>query len=594
MQIGSLFASIQQVETERHKPQETTEEYNRCKAIANLTKARYMKQMEKITKQFKKETVLTHNYSMPKPTNTGVLTNTLSTNIPDEIATPNFENNIEDELTKLGIGSTLLTTTNSKTNQQGLKKTSTLPSLVSHAAPPSSRTTQQQEISMQETGRITLKQQYHDAQTNQEGSKKTLTFPSSVSHARGTQEQEKRTHETSRTTSKQQDDDALEHETQLLPESTVQGDKPEEPEQQCQTKKAETTETINQEGSKKTLTFPSSVSHARRTQEQEKRTHETSRTTSKQQDDDALEHETQLLPESTVQGDKPEENEQQCQTKKVETTETINQEGSKKTLTFPSSVSHTRRTQEQEKRTHETSRTTSKQQDDDALEHETQLLPESTVQGDKPEEPEQQCQTKKAETTETINHKNAKQTEKRTSGESNTEDQPQSSKSMQPTKRISHGPSVQSLKLSQKEHDQAYPWAHEASENMLSKTELSNEVEYVNIPLRLIRNYLTSQMRDQLAENINLPDVITERINNCIGMTEKNDKPMYFCKVCNMASPYHHPKKAMCARHVRIHLGYSLYRCSFCSFISNTANSVYSHYMTKHGIPKEWIISEKN
>ena len=252
MQIGSLFVSIQQVETERHKPQETTEEYNCRKAIANLTKARYMKQMEKITKQFKKETVLTHNYSMPKPTNGAVLTNTLSTNIPEEIATPNIENNIEDELTKLGISSTLLTTTNSKTNQQGLKKTSTLPSLVSHAAPSSSRTTQQQEMSMQETGRTTLKQQYHDAQTNQEGSKKTLTFPSSVSHARRTQEQEKTTHETSRTTSKQQDDDALEHETQLLPESTVQGDKPEEPEQQCQTKKAETTETINHKNVKQT------------------------------------------------------------------------------------------------------------------------------------------------------------------------------------------------------------------------------------------------------------------------------------------------------------------------------------------------------
>ena len=43
MQIASLFVSIQQVEIERCKENETTEEYNRRKAIANLTKARYRK-----------------------------------------------------------------------------------------------------------------------------------------------------------------------------------------------------------------------------------------------------------------------------------------------------------------------------------------------------------------------------------------------------------------------------------------------------------------------------------------------------------------------------------------------------------------------
>ena len=50
MQIGSLFASFQLVETERCKAQETTEEYNHQKAIANLTKACYRQQMEKNNK----------------------------------------------------------------------------------------------------------------------------------------------------------------------------------------------------------------------------------------------------------------------------------------------------------------------------------------------------------------------------------------------------------------------------------------------------------------------------------------------------------------------------------------------------------------
>ena len=386
MQIGSLFVSIQQVDTERCKPEETIEDYKRRKAIANLTKARYRQQMENLTKQLKKGTALTHNYSMPKPSNEVVLTNPLFKDIPDEITTPNIENNIDDELLKLGISPTLLTTTDSKTNQKGLKRMSTLPSSVCHKTSPSQRTTL-----------------------------------------------------------------------------------------------------------------------------------------------------------------------------------------------------------EQEKITKETSKTTSKQQD-----YDEQLPPQSTAQVHKPGQSKQHYQTKKMEATETINRICAKQPEKRTSDESNAEDQPQSSNSMQFPKRTSQAPDVQSLKLSQKEHHQAYPWAHEASKNTFRKTELSSEVEYVNITQNTIGKYFTSRMKDQLKEKINLPDVITEKINNCIGMTEKNDKTTYFCKVCNMKSPYNHPKRVMCARHVRIHLGYSLYRCSFCNFISNNPNCVYSHYTTRHGIPKEWISSEKN
>ena len=192
-----------------------------------------------------------------------------------------------------------------------------------------------------------------------------------------------------------------------------------------------------------------------------------------------------------------------------------------------------------------------------------------------------------------INHIYAEQPEERSSDESDTENQSQSSNSMQPTKKTSHAPAVQPLKLSQKEYHEAYPWADEASKNTFNKTELSNEVEYINIPHRSILNYLTSRMRDQLKKNINLPDIVTEKINNCIGMTKINDKPTYFCMVCNRKSPYNHPKRGICARHVRIHLGYSLYRCSFCNFISSTANSVYSHYTLRHGIPKEWIFSKK-
>ena len=229
---------------------------------------------------------------MPKPTNGTVLTHMIFKDFPEEITTPNIENKIEDELTKLGISCTLLTTTNSKTKQQSLKKASTLPSLVSHAASPSSRITQQ-ENSTEETTRTTLKQQYN-VQRNQEGSKKASTLPSLVSHAASPSsriaQQENSTEERIRTTLKQQ--------------YNVQR---------------------NQEGSQKASTFPSSISYATsspgRAWEQEKPKQETSRRTSKQQVNDALEHETQLAHQSTAQGDKLDQSEQQCQTKKIKAIE---------------------------------------------------------------------------------------------------------------------------------------------------------------------------------------------------------------------------------------------------------------------------------
>ena len=105
MQLASLFTSINQVETSRKKEEETTEEYNHHKALANLTKTRHLKQMEKKTKQFKAETPLT-NYPMPKSKNSTVLTNNIS-HKNDQILITNIENNITDELNKLGISNSL-------------------------------------------------------------------------------------------------------------------------------------------------------------------------------------------------------------------------------------------------------------------------------------------------------------------------------------------------------------------------------------------------------------------------------------------------------------------------------------------------------
>ena len=115
MQLASLFTLIQQVETRRQR-EETTEEYNHHKALANLTKTRYLKQMEKMSKQFKAETPLT-NYPMPKSKKSTVLTNNI-THKNDQILIPNIENNITDELNKLGISNSLTPTDNTNTNAE--------------------------------------------------------------------------------------------------------------------------------------------------------------------------------------------------------------------------------------------------------------------------------------------------------------------------------------------------------------------------------------------------------------------------------------------------------------------------------------------
>ena len=123
MQMASLFTSMQQVEIRRRKEGETIEDYNHHESLANLTKARFMKQMEKITKELKKDTLLTHNYPIPMPTNQTVLTNTLSQKTPDNIVLPDIETNVQEQLNRLGISNLLLTTTK-KPNEESSQTTS--------------------------------------------------------------------------------------------------------------------------------------------------------------------------------------------------------------------------------------------------------------------------------------------------------------------------------------------------------------------------------------------------------------------------------------------------------------------------------------
>ena len=139
-------------------------------------------------------------------------------------------------------------------------------------------------------------------------------------------------------------------------------------------------------------------------------------------------------------------------------------------------------------------------------------------------------------------------------------------------------------KLTYQEHKTTYPWAHAASNNTFIRTDLTEEIEYVNH--KNIEKFLTTNMKKLLTKTIKLPS----HVNNTI---EKKIKYLsdeaYRCQICYVIFK----KKYNAIRHVRIELGYKENRCSFCNFMANSTLPIYRHYATNHGIPKEWIISQE-
>ena len=123
IQLASLFISIQQVETEIRKEQETAKQHNRDKALFNLRKARFMKQMQNLTKKLKEQTILTHSYPMPKPTNATELTKKLTDDYPDEVLIPDIKKDLQEEIARLGLNITSQTNTNSRTIEGTLEET---------------------------------------------------------------------------------------------------------------------------------------------------------------------------------------------------------------------------------------------------------------------------------------------------------------------------------------------------------------------------------------------------------------------------------------------------------------------------------------
>ena len=371
--MASLFTSIQQVETEMRKEKETTEQHNCDKALFNLRKARFMKQMQNLTKKLKEQTILTHSYPMPKPTSVTELTKKLPDDFPQKVPIPDINKDLREELTKLGLNITPLTNTNSPCTSATLNKTPRC----KLSSSPSSTSSQQESTTIVSIEKTTCEQK--DV------------------------EQCKPTH-------------LFKHTKELT---------------SLQLEKSHLSQLSNQ--------------------------------VDKNEDTDDVIEASPKQPPTEISDESPSEN---------------------------SFSSHT-----------------------------------------KP------------------------------------------------------------LKLSHNDHIEAYPWAHQASENFSKRMPLAGkeEVEYINISYTSFRRYLTAAQRENMIEYITLPQVSLEKIEKNMGMKKEEKKTIFFCKVCDPTTAYQCSKKAMCKHHVRLHLGYSFYQCSFCNFISSNPTPIYSHYALKHGIPKQEV-----
>ena len=440
MQMASLFTSMQQVEIRRRNEGETIEEYNRHKSLANLTKARFMKQMEKITKELKKDTLLTHNYSIPKPTNQTVLTNTLSQKTPNNILIPNIETNIQEQLNRLGI-SNLLPTATKKPNEESSQTASPSTRSLPHE---NSTTTRQSTGKLNKLLREKLRQQSKEdlIQVSPLPDKNVGNFPMTTEHS-GKQEQDK---------------------------------------------------------------HPSSINHIYAEQPQK---NNAEKLKSNQEEEDPIQ--VSPLPDKNVRNFPM----------------TMEHSGKQEQDKHPASINHIYAEQPQK---NNAEKLKSNQEEEEDKEYEN-------LETTDDEEPE----------TTNTKHKRHK-----------------------PTKpaRINH-----------QQHRRAYPWAHTASNNATKKTNLAHEIEYIRHPK--IHNILTDQMKKKLIKKVNLPEDISQEIDQEI----QEMKDSFLCKICSNSFS----RKYCAYRHTKIEMGYHEYRCSFCNYLSNSTNCVYHHYVTRHGIPKDWI-----
>ena len=63
----------------------------------------------------------------------------------------------------------------------------------------------------------------------------------------------------------------------------------------------------------------------------------------------------------------------------------------------------------------------------------------------------------------------------------------------------------------------------------------------------------------------------------------------YICINCAKNPSFSSARKNTLQRHVKVELGYYIFRCSFCDEKSNDPQTLINHYASIHGVPSNWI-----
>ena len=449
MQLASLFISIQQVETRRQKEEETTKEYNRHKALANLTKTCYLKQMEKMSKQFKADTPLT-NYPMAKSKNSTVLTNNIS-HKNDQILIPNIENNITDELNKLGISKSLTSTDNTNTNAE----------------------VEQLKVTQDNRLRRTL----HQTTSAHNGVKQKKMMTTNQSTPDGTSENVK---------AKQKKITEENKATETIKQNKLTEDRAS---QNVKVKEKKITETTNQ--STPDVTSQNVKVKEKKITEENKATVTTNQSTADVTSENVIVKEKKIMEENKA-------------------TATTNQ-------STPDVTSQNVKVREKKITEENKATATTNQQKITEEERST---------------PHEEDKAMDIEDTPVMTHVYAKspQNKRREENKAST-----AANQEMDDKLPTNG------KLTYQEHKTAYPWAHAVSNNTFIRTDLAEEIEYINH--KNIEKFLTTNMKKLLTKTIKLPS----HINNTI---EKKIKYLsdeaYRVRICYMIFK----KKYNAIRHV--------------------------------------------
>ena len=155
-------------------------------------------------------------------------------------------------------------------------------------------------------------------------------------------------------------------------------------------------------------------------------------------------------------------------------------------------------------------------------------------------------------------------------------------------RKINVNPAIFKKKvLSIVQEEKAYPWQKDAAINREYESPLSSRIE--KIP-EGANKLLPPAMKSILYQQIDYPEDINKNINDKIERQGTN----YVCINCANNPSFSTNRRNTVIRHVKTELGYYRFRCSFCDEKSNDPRTLINHYASTHGVPSDWLESNKS